>query len=104
MPDKCLAVVIQVTPLFGFTLLSLVSNTTNFFGYGVNSVYDKSQPGKFKYYRARYNRADATVMIRERFSPKFSISFGPTFQRFELDATDKFNSVRFITQTGALLS
>ena len=78
------------------------NNTTNFFGYGVNSVYDKSQPGKFKYYRARYNRADATVMIRERFSPKFSISFGPTFQRFELDATDKFNSVRFITQTGML--
>ena len=78
------------------------NNTTNFFGYGINSVYDKSQPGKFKYYRARYNRADANIMIRERFSPKFSISFGPTFQRFELDATDKFNAARFITQTGML--
>ncbi|MEO5945344.1 MAG: hypothetical protein ABIP79_00895 [Chitinophagaceae bacterium] len=74
--------------------------TTNFFGYGINSVYDKSQPGKFKYYRARYNLADATILIRERFSPKFSISFGPTFQRFELDADDKFNSQRFITKTG----
>jgi len=76
------------------------NNTTNFFGYGINSVYDKSKLGQFRYYRARYNLADATILIRERFSPKFSISFGPTFQRFELDATDKFNAVRFITQTG----
>ena len=76
------------------------NNTTNFFGYGISSVYDKTKPGKFKYYRARYNLADISVMIRQRFSPKFSVSFGPTAQRFELDQTDKLNAQRFITQTG----
>ncbi len=76
------------------------NNTTNFFGYGITSVYDKTKPGKFRYYRARYNLADISVMIRQRFSPKFSVSFGPTAQRFELDSTDKLNSQRFITQTG----
>ena len=77
------------------------NNTTNFFGYGMNSVYDKSQTGKFRYYRARYNLADASLLIRERFSPKFTVSFGPTFQRYELDSTDDKNSQRFITDVPA---
>lgn len=77
------------------------NNTTNFFGYGMNSVYDKTQTGKFRFYRARYNLADASLMIRERFSPKFTVSFGPTFQRYELDSTDDKNSQRFITDVPA---
>ncbi|HRF16628.1 MAG TPA: hypothetical protein PK977_00620, partial [Chitinophagaceae bacterium] len=77
------------------------NNTTNFFGYGMNSVYDKSQTGKFRYYRARYNLADASLLVRERFSPKFTVSFGPTFQRYELDSTDDKNSQRFITDVPA---
>lgn len=76
------------------------SNTSNFFGYGINSVYDKTKPGQFRYYRARYNLADATIMIRQRISPKFSVSFGPTFQRFNFHADDKLNMTRFISLTG----
>lgn len=76
------------------------NNTTNFFGYGVNSVYDKSKPGQFRYYRARYNLADATIMLRQRFSQKFSISFGPTVQRFNYHSDDKLNMARFISLTG----
>ncbi len=75
------------------------NNTTNFFGFGVNSIYDKTSDGKFRYYRARYNLADASLMIRERFNKKFTVSFGPTFQRFELDSSDNLNSKRFITNT-----
>lgn len=75
------------------------NNTTNFFGYGVNSIYNKSNPGQFRYYRARYNLADISLLIRQRFGDKFQISFGPAFQRFELDSSDKLNKQRFITQT-----
>jgi len=70
------------------------NNTTNFFGYGVNSVYDKSKPGKFKYYRIRYDLGDITLQLRQRFSDKVMISVGPTFQFYSLDSTDKWNKTR----------
>ena len=76
------------------------SNTTNFFGYGINSAYVKTQPEGFKYYRARYDLADATLLLRQRFSKKVMLSVGPTFQYFKLDQDDKFNMVRYISQTG----
>jgi hypothetical protein len=73
------------------------NNTTNFFGYGINSVYDKTSPGKFRYYRARYSLGDISVMLRKNFSPKVSLMLGPVYQFFSLDENDKFNTVRFIT-------
>ena len=76
------------------------NNTTNFFGYGTNSVYDKTKPGKFKYYRARYDLADAYLLLRHRFSPKVQINLGPTYQFYEMDSDDKLNMKRFIFQTG----
>lgn len=76
------------------------NNTTNFFGYGVNSVYDKTKPGKFRYYRARFDLADASLLLRQRFSEKVMLSFGPTFQFYEMDADDKLNMTRYISQTG----
>ena len=72
------------------------NNTTNFFGYGVNTVYDKSNPGKFRFYRVRYDLGDLNIMLRQRFSDKVSLLFGPSFQFYSLDATDKFNAVRNI--------
>ncbi|MCX6317215.1 MAG: BamA/TamA family outer membrane protein [Bacteroidetes bacterium] len=77
------------------------NNTTNFFGYGINTVYDKTQPGQFRFYRARYDLADASLLLRQRFSDKVSLSFGPTFQYYEMDSDDKFNATRFISNTGA---
>ena len=63
-------------------------NTTNFFGYGDNSVYDKSKPGKFRYYRARYNLSDYSLLVRKRFSEKVMIALGPTYEFYKLDSSD----------------
>jgi hypothetical protein len=70
------------------------NNTSNFFGYGMNSVYDKTKPGKFKFYRIRYDLGDISLLLRHRFSSKVSLSLGPTFQFFSYDSTDRFNKVR----------
>jgi len=66
-------------------------NTTNFFGYGDNTIYDKTKPGKFKYYRARYNTGDVAVLLRHRFSDKVSITLGPAYQYYSLDSMDNLN-------------
>ncbi|HMU44762.1 MAG TPA: hypothetical protein PKC72_00275 [Chitinophagaceae bacterium] len=70
------------------------NNTTNFFGYGVNSVYDKTKPDKFRYYRIRYDLGDITLQLRQRFSDKVMLSVGPTFQFYHMDSTDKLNLKR----------
>ena len=70
------------------------NNTSNFFGYGVNSIYDKTKPKKFKYYRVRYDLGDISLQIRQRFSEKVMLTFGPSFQFYSLDSTDELNKVR----------
>jgi hypothetical protein len=70
------------------------NNSFNFFGYGMNSVYDKTKPGKYKYYRIRYDLGDISLLVRHRFSPQVSMYFGPTYQFYSYDSTDKFNKVR----------
>jgi hypothetical protein len=70
------------------------NNTTNFFGYGVNSVYDKTKTGKFKYYRIRYDLGDIAIQVRQRFSEKVMFAFGPDFQFYSYDSTDQFNKIR----------
>jgi len=70
------------------------NNTTNFFGYGVNTVYDKSKSGKFRYYRIRYDLGDITVQLRHRFSDKVMFYIGPTFQFYSLDSSDDLNRKR----------
>lgn len=67
------------------------NNTTNFFGYGDQTVYDKSKPGKFRYYRARYTLGDISAMIRKRFSEKVVLAFGPTYEFYSLDSNDNIN-------------
>lgn len=76
------------------------NNTTNFFGYGMNTVYDKNQPGRFRYYRARYQLGDIALQMRSNISKKVILTFGPVFQFYKLDQDDKFNEVRYITMTG----
>jgi hypothetical protein len=75
------------------------STTTNFFGYGITSVFDKSNANpetkKFRYYRARYSLGDISLLIRKRFSPKVSMTLGPAYQYFSLKQNDNFS--RFIT-------
>jgi hypothetical protein len=70
--------------------------TSNFFGYGMNTIYDKTKTGKFKFYRVRYDLGDISLLIRQRFNEKFMLLFGPTFQFFSFDSTDNLNKVRNI--------
>jgi hypothetical protein len=65
--------------------------TTNFFGYGDNTIYDKTKPEKFKYYRARYNTGDVAILLRKRFSEKVMFTFGPAYQYYSMDSTDNLN-------------
>lgn len=70
------------------------NNTSNFFGYGMNSVYDKTKTGKFKYYRIRYDLGDVALQLRHRFSDKAMLAIGPEYQWYSYDSTDKFNKIR----------
>lgn len=70
----------------------------NFFGYGSSTVYDKSMPGKFRYYRTRYNRGDISALVRRHFTDAISIQLGPVFEYFNMDSTDKHNRKRFVVQ------
>jgi hypothetical protein len=74
------------------------NNTINFFGYGNTTLFDKTQPGKHKYYRARFNLGDISILIRKRFNPWLFVTLGPTFQFYNLDSSDNRN--RFILKTG----
>jgi hypothetical protein len=76
------------------------NNTTNFFGYGNASVYDKTKPGQYRYYRARYNLGDVSLMLRKRFSQNVMITFGPTYRFYSLDSTDNLNRNIIITGPG----
>jgi hypothetical protein len=75
------------------------NNTSNFFGYGMDSKYDKINRGdkktdKFKYYRIRYDMCDISLQLRHRFSSKVALSVGPTFQFFSYDPNDSLNHKR----------
>ncbi len=70
------------------------NNTSNFFGYGVYSVYDKTKTGKFKFYRIRYDLGEISLQLRQRFSDKVMATFGPVFQFYSLDKAEKLNKVR----------
>ncbi len=70
----------------------------NFFGYGPSTVYDKSKPGKFRYYRTRYNLGDFAIELRRNFSEKVFMTLGPSFQFFKMDSSESYNRKRFIGQ------
>jgi Omp85 superfamily domain len=79
------------------------STTTNFYGYGITSVFDKSNTNpetrKFRYYRARYSLGDISLLIRKNFSRKVNITVGPVYQYFHLEQEDNFS--RYITTAPA---
>jgi len=80
--------------------IRIPNNTTYFYGYGMNSVYDKSQPEHLKYYRARYDLADVYIDLRHHFSPTVALTIGANYEYYEMDGSNKFNARRFISQTG----
>ena len=74
------------------------NNTSNFFGLGVNSIYDKTKKGKFKYYRVRYDLGEITLQLRQRFSEKVMFAVGPVFQFYSLDSNEALNKVRNVVR------
>ena len=49
----------------------------NFFGFGNESVYDKSKPRQF--YRVRYKYFEADALLRKRFNDLLEFSVGPSY-------------------------
>ena len=67
---------------------------TNYFGLGNETEFDKSQKG-IKYYRARYDLANVSVLARTPINSWIDIRYGPTFQYLQLRREE--NDGKFIT-------
>ncbi len=52
----------------------------NFFGFGNESVYDKSK--SLEFYRVRYKYVEADLLIRKRFNDIFNFSIGPSYYQY----------------------
>jgi len=76
--------------LFDFDIKA-PNNTINFFDYGNNTIFDKTKPEKHKYYRARFQLGDISILIRKKFSQFVSLTLGPTFQFYSLDSAQNKN-------------
>jgi hypothetical protein len=55
----------------------------NFFGYGNESIYDKSKP--LSYYRVRTNSFTTELLVRKRLKEFLSVSLGPVYQHYKAD-------------------
>jgi hypothetical protein len=87
-----------------FTLQTLVNapdNTTNFFGIGNETVLNKT--GNYRrFYRTRYNTVYFDPALRWRFGTQMSLSVGPSFQMYKMDADD--NAGRLIRNASSIKS
>jgi UDP-2,3-diacylglucosamine pyrophosphatase LpxH len=87
------------TALHLFADIRSPNNTTNFFGYGNNSVF--VNPGKttFRFHRARYNLSELGIMLQSRAGSSMALQYGAGYQFYSMDADDNAN--RYILQTGS---
>lgn len=74
------------------------NNTSNFFGYGMGSVNNKTLADQFKYYRIRYDLGDINISVRHHFSDKTTLLAGPAFEFYSYDSSDKYNKIRNVEQ------
>lgn len=70
-------------------------NVTNFFGIGNNTAFDKGKPGSERYYRVRYDIANASVLLRKQLQSWFGVYYGPSYQGFNLK--ERENRERFVS-------
>ncbi|MFB6457420.1 BamA/TamA family outer membrane protein [Chitinophaga sp. Hz27] len=87
--------VIGKTDLIARATAKAPNNTINFFGYGNETIFDKSKPGKISYYRARFNLYSAELLLKTDFGPKLNISYGPVGGYYAFNKGE--NNGRFIT-------
>ncbi|HVG39974.1 MAG TPA: hypothetical protein VM888_00085, partial [Chitinophagaceae bacterium] len=70
-------------------------NITNFFGIGNETTYDKSKG--IRYYRARYDIVNASLLLRRQLQSWMRFHYGATMQYFKLDREQ--NSDKFVSNT-----
>ncbi|HEY0041226.1 MAG TPA: BamA/TamA family outer membrane protein, partial [Flavisolibacter sp.] len=66
-------------------------NVSNFFGFGNNSVFDQNAPGRERYYRARYNIGNLSMLLRKQLQSWMRINYGVAFQYFDISRTENEN-------------
>ena len=71
-------------------------NVTNFFGLGNTTVFDESLQRKNLYYRARYNYADASLLLRRQLQSWFRINYGASMQYYKVPRDE--NLGKFVTE------
>lgn len=79
-----------------FTLLASAkapNNTINFFGYGNETVFDKSGGKTISYYRTRFSLYDLQPLFQTKLSPDVKLIYGPTFNYYKIDADDNNNRI-----------
>jgi hypothetical protein len=69
-------------------------NTTNFFGIGNETIFEKITEPEIRYYRTRYNFIDAQAKLRWPIGKHLNVFTGIAAQYFNMDLSD--NSGRFI--------
>ncbi len=74
-------------------------NVTNFFGIGNETVYDDTKPGAEKYYRARYDVMQFSIMARRQLQSWMRVNYGPTLEHFKVEEEE--NVGRYIANTPA---
>lgn len=70
-------------------------NVTNFFGVGNETVFDETKPGSEKFYRARYDFIDASVLVRRQLQSWMRINYGLGFQHFKVEKEQ--NAGKFVS-------
>ncbi|MCW3461824.1 BamA/TamA family outer membrane protein [Chitinophaga nivalis] len=71
------------------------NNTINFFGFGNETVFDKSGNKTISYYRARFNLYSAEALLRTSFGRHVSIAYGPLINHYAFNKDE--NGGRYIT-------
>lgn len=62
--------------------LRLPRNTINFFGFGNETEYDRSDGKSINYYRTRYDHAELNVLLRTQLTSDITFSYGPSYQYY----------------------
>ncbi len=69
------------------------NNTNNFFGLGNETIFDKSNGKKIRYYRTRFNMMEGTVLFRANPANNISLMAGPVVQYYDIDSSDNGNRI-----------
>ncbi|MFM9911110.1 MAG: BamA/TamA family outer membrane protein [Chitinophagaceae bacterium] len=73
--------------------LKAPNNTSNFFGVGNETIFDKSAGKKINFYRTRYNTINAAALFKINPATGISLLAGPVFNYFDIDSTENKNRI-----------